>query len=164
MKKATGMFKKMIPALLTTLFFLHQRGTCQSADSIPADRFKPYIGAGSAISNGMFTHGAELGIYNSKAWYALGFSNTEGGTSYGSFKAYYRIHTASITDLFTYGSVNIALDKTKSLSFEPGFAAVFNITRKLAPQVSFGLPVYENTQLFNPVNLSFGLSLNYWIK
>lgn len=156
------MHKKFVITIIAFIYLSIQFGISQSGDT--TDRFKPYIGLGSAISNNLFTHGLEAGIYNTKAWYAVGFSTTEGEEYYGSFKAYYRIHSTSITDLFSYGSVSIALDKTKALSFEPGFAAVFNISKKFAPQVSLGLPIYEQTQLFNPVTLAFGISLNYWIR
>lgn len=131
------------------------------------DNFKPYVGAGTSLSSGGLTHGAELGVYNSKAWYAVGVSTPEGsGTYYASAKAYYKVRklTTSSVDVFGYGAVNVALDDSRSLSVEPGIAAVFNVTKKFAPQISLGFPLNENTAIYKTLPLSFGLSLNYWIK
>jgi len=126
----------------------------------------PYASVGTSVSSGIYTYGVETGIYNQKAWFAVGasaykFQNNTYWT--GSFKTYFKLQKYNIVDVFAYNSVNVSIDKYKTLGFEPGFVTVFNFAKKWAPQVSLTAPVYENTN-FKFTALSFGVSLNYWIK
>lgn len=128
--------------------------------------YSPYISAGASVSSGVITYGAELGVYNDKAWFAVGASEYQlNDKSYwtGSFKTYLKIKSYGTVDLFGYNSVNISIDKSKALGFEPGFVTVFNISKRFAPQFSLTAPVSENTN-FKFSTLSAGLSLNFWIK
>ena len=129
--------------------------------------YKPYTSLGSSLSAGTFAYSAEVGVYNDNTWYSVALSQYrfEGKTyQYASVRSYYKLATSGIATTFATASANVMLDKSKQLSFEPGVATVFNITKKFAPQVSLSLPTYEGSALFKPTNVSFGFGVNYWIK
>ena len=119
------------------------------------------------MSGGLYSLGGELGIYEEKAWFAVGYSTVKGHGAnaerfhYASAKSYFKLGSQSIVDTYAYGAVNLGLVSDQPLSFEPGLAAVFNISKKLAPQISVSAPI---DQEFKSGILAFGLSLNYWIK
>lgn len=133
-------------------------------------KYKPYVGVGTTLSSNQMYYGAEVGVYNDKAWFSVGattWAQTQRDKFHwtGSFKSYYKIASQGIVDEFAWAAVNVTLDRDKAISFEPGAAIVFNIWDKFAPQVSFSLPIAENsTSVWRPLNMNFGISLNYWIK
>lgn len=130
--------------------------------------YSTYVSVGSSLSSSTLSYGGEVGIYNDKAWFALGTSasKAEGTTKtawVGSFKTYFKLKNYNIVDLYAYNGVNVTINKSKVLGFEPGLVTVFNVSKKWAPQLSLTAPVYENTN-FNFTALSVGISLNYWIQ
>jgi hypothetical protein len=128
--------------------------------------FKPYAGAGASVSSGEISYGAELGIYNDNTWLALGASVFQDPAYINhwttSFKYYRKVLESGIVSTYGYGAVNLSIDKTRTLSFEPGAAVVIDFG-KIAPQFSFGLPITENTS-FKVNSFTFGVGINYWIK
>jgi hypothetical protein len=156
---------KTLSVLLLAIIIIAQPISAQGTKSV---NYEPYINVGANLSSGQFGYGGEFGVYSDKVWYALGVSTAEDATGksqwYGSAKAYYRISHVGFADAFAFGAVNVHLEKDKSISIEPGVAAVFNISNRLAPQVSLSFPVYENsTSLWKPLTVNLGLSLNVWL-
>ena len=139
---------------------------CQESNT-NSKTFKPYASVGTTLSGGLYSFGGEFGMYQEKAWYAVGYSTVKGLGSdaerfhYASVKSYFKLGSQSIVDTYAYGGVNLGLTYDQPLYFEPGFAAVFNISNKFAPQLMITAPMDQ--QFKNPV-LALGLSLNYWIK
>lgn len=161
--------KKVKLFLLTGFLLALSVMNIQTAKSQGRD-YKPYINLGANLSSGITSVGGEIGFYNTKAWYAVGLSTTSSSKSsyYLSPKGYWKITNSkedNTVDGYLWSAVDVALDKTHALALEPGFAAVFNITKKFAPQVSMSFPVGENSVLRGrPLIMNFGISLNYWIR
>lgn len=131
--------------------------------------YQPYLNAGASLSSGVTSLGGEVGFYNNKAWYAVGIStgSSQKTSWYLSPKGYWKLTGSKESDVdgYFWSAVNVALDRTHALSVEPGVAAVFNITKKFAPQLSLSFPVGENSVLRGrPLQVNFGLSINYWVR
>lgn len=144
--------------IVTLLFGMITTGFSQT-------EYKPYIGAGSNLTTGTFSYGAEAGIYNNKAWFAFGASTYEVNDKFYwtvSAKAYYKIASQGIVDEFIYNAVNVTADSERAFSYEPGVAVVFNVTKHWAPQFTLSTPMYENTKVFRKITPSVGLGLNYF--
>lgn len=126
-------------------------------------QYKPYVSAGSALSSGQLSYSAEVGIYKEKIWYAIGASTWDNQWA-TFFKTYRRVAVFGSVSTFATGAISINITPEKELSFSPGLATVFNLGEKFAPQLSLEFPIYENTPVWKPLPMVFGLSLNYWIK
>lgn len=152
-----------IAALLLVAFAF-----CQPKPTLPKS-YDPYVSAGVSLSSAVWSPGIELGIYNDKDWFAVGaytYRNTPSSAyeTYSQFKWYHKVASNGLIDVFGYSALDVKLDKTKNIIFEPGAVIVFNIRPKFAPQISLTTPIGENTTPFKPALLSAGISLNYWIK
>lgn len=156
---------KKVLLILTTVLLVGSY-TATSQDS----KYKPYTSVGTTLSSNQLYYGGEIGYYSDKAWFAVGATayapnSTATGRWIGSFKSYYKIANQGIVDEFAWAAVNVSIDKTRAISFEPGAAIVFNIWKRFAPQISLSLPIAENSNsVWKPLNMNFGVSLNYWIK
>jgi hypothetical protein len=138
-----------------------------TAVNAQSSKYEPYVGIGASLSSGTIGEGAEIGMYNEKTWFAFTVNTVELVDQrewYGGVKVYYRLGHSGIIDTYGYGGVNVHLEKDKALSFEPGIAVVLNISNRLAPQFTLGIPIQENTNsAFKPLPLSFGVGLNFWL-
>jgi hypothetical protein len=128
---------------------------------------KPYASVGVSLSTNVVTGGLEIGCYDTNNWYAIVAENYKiNGVreTYIGLKYYRKVRTLNnITDMYVFGAVKVHADHYKDLVFEPGIAIVVNLGRRFALQTSVSTPIYENSTLFKPVNLSGGLGLNWWI-
>lgn len=125
-------------------------------------KFEPYVGAGVSISHGEFSRGGELGIYNSKSWVALTYQNAE-GEHYAGVKTYYKVNTAkqpSFVDSYLSLGTSFHIAQDKTFTIEPGAAVVFNISNRVAPQLSLGFPL---TDKLRKGLATFGAGLNLWL-
>lgn len=149
-------------ALALTLF--------TSSVDAQSKNYKPYVNVGASVSSGLTAIGGELGVYNSKAWYAVGYNQTVtvDATPSLSAKGYWKLTNTKAdndVDVFAQSAINISLNQYHAISVEPGASVVFNISKRFAPQISLTFPIQENSVMRGrPLAMCAGLSLNYWIQ
>lgn len=156
---------KKVTLILVAFMALLTTATAQPG-SVVVNTFEPYIGVGTTLSSGQHGYGGELGIYSNKVWYAVGVSTTDvpgDNPWFASFKAYYKVSGEGFAEAFIFGAANVRIHDSKALSFEPGGAVVFNVSKRLAPQVSLSFPTGENGILWRPLSMNLGLGLNVWL-
>lgn len=121
---------------------------------------KPYINVGTSLSAGTFSYGGEVGVYYDRMWFSLAYFQykDDGVQKWAAFRTYYRYRTVGAVDNYVWLGTNVHLARDRTVIAEPGLASVFNISDKIAPQLSISFPIG------NTVYPSFGLSINYWIK
>ncbi|XZF16568.1 hypothetical protein ACTHGU_10540 [Chitinophagaceae bacterium MMS25-I14] len=131
-----------------------------------SEKYHGYISPGISMGGGLATYSLEGGIWNNKIWLGAVLEATKGNDNKLTFdfgpKLYRKLLTSGDIDVFAYFATKMVLDKGTPLIFEPGGAVVYNINQHFALQWSFSSPIYENTQIFNPVNLSAGIGINYF--
>ena len=127
----------------------------------------PYLNGGVSIQNNSLSYDGEIGIGTSKNRFAATVQSTtatpENVWSLGA-KSYFRLNRGiSAVDTYATGAVSMDLTKFHTLTFEPGVAATWNITKsRFAPQASLAFPIQQNAVLRNrPLGVSGGISLNY---
>ncbi len=149
--------------VLLSLVLLTTMGVSAQQEKV---NYQGYASVGSTLSSGHLSHGAELGVYSKKTWYAVGASATEVNNTVkwtASVKAYYKIGHQGFVDNYVWTAVNVGIYAGKPITFEPGVAAVFNVSDHFAPQVTLSFPVGENTNsIFKPLQMNVGVGINYW--
>lgn len=161
---------KKIKGILLAFSLLCLSFTVSNQTQAQGGGYEPYVNLGASLTSGVTSLGGELGFYNNKARYSVGLStaSSESGSWYLSPKGYWKLTSTSSTndvDCYATGAINLALDRTHALSVEPGVAILYNISKRFSPQVSFSLPIEENTQFSGrswPFNA--GISLNYRLQ
>lgn len=132
------------------------------------DGLKPYVSAGAGVSGNLNTYGIEAGLYNPKYWVGIvsEFTPDQGKVQVYAGPKFYKTlaDISKESQLLAYGAIKIHLNGTRDFAFEPGVCYVYSFTDKWALQISASSPIYEGQHLGQPVNLSGGLSVNYWIR
>lgn len=160
--------KKVKQFLFASLIFAMTLFT--SKVDAQSKNYKPYVNTGVSVSSGITSVGGELGVYNAKAWYAIGYSQpvTIDAASSLSAKGYWKLtntKTDNDVDVFAQSAINLSLDQYHAISLEPGASVVFNIWKRFAPQISLTFPIQENSVLRGKsLAMNAGVSLNYWIQ
>lgn len=137
---------------------------------VPASKeaLKPYASAGAGVGGNLNTYGVEVGLYNHSYWVAVvtEFTPDQDKTQvYMGPKFYKTLYDVSTeSQLLAYAALKVHLNGTRDFAFEPGLCYVYTFDPKWALQISASSPIYEGQRLGNPVNLSGGLSINYWIR
>lgn len=155
------------PRKIDTILVVATKPCCN--DTAVDRRMKPYISVGAGVGGRTLSYSAETGYYNSGWWVAILWELDRDALGhltqvYVGPKIYRKLYDVSDnSQLFLFGDMKANL-RYHDLIFEPGLAYVFLNGAKWAGQFSMSSPLYEGQKIGEPMNLSVGVSLNYWIK
>lgn len=117
-----------------------------------------YVGAGTSVSGGELTYGAEAGYYNENVALGIGDEFTPGveESNYVSFKMYGFMASFGQFSIYDYAAMKVNVQDC-SLVAETGPVVYFTRWRDWYPQASWTFSFSSD----NPITGSIGVGINY---